>query len=193
MIKNETLAKYLLRVMKGYEENDYNDILHFVELILANQDEVVKLLENNNWNLSNKYNSKTIKIKEIGFAYDELRYDENDDPHHVTVERLHSYIIDGNNNKRIIEKVENFNKIEYNHRSFEEVKEILENVKAECKRALPQSDYVSTSLTKDDLEDYSEKCYKARNIFIPKSVVAFDDDNVVVAEWFFNKNSLWLR
>lgn len=192
---NKNFALYLLKTIKDYEKKDYNDVLHYVELLLANEEEVTKLLNLENWSVSTKYNSKTVFKGDTYIGFYALELNENDVKEEVKC--LNLYLIDGNENRRIIKKVDNdYNEVKYTHRTIEEVSTKIEEIREKCKKVLPSNEnYRSTRLKKSDLVDYSEKCYKVERpyIFIPKSVVAFDEEeNVVVIEWFFNKNKILL-
>lgn len=173
----ELTAKIILKELnKINEDSDYNDQFHFVELIIANEEEVLRQLEMD-FNISNSINSKTRKIREVGF--------END---------VHTYVFDGNGTKRICTKSNNMNKVKYEHRSYEGIVKLVESLKNECKDVLPKTPELinPNHMSKKDLVDYSEKCWKYYSKYLPKSQISFDGDKVLMPVWLARKNEFIL-
>lgn len=169
----ELTKKYLYNLYKRVHESDSNDWIYYINLIEANIETVENLL-NSNWRISNKLNSKTVLANNVHFEF--------------INKKMKAYVYDGNGTKRYVPQFEHdFIDIEFPTNTE------IENIGIAEKRMKellpPTTELKSTNLTKSDLEDYSEKCYKLRadTIYLPKSQVGFDGDTVVLPIWLAKK------
>lgn len=189
------LAIYLLKILNMISENtDYNDVWYFIELLLANQEEVEQQLEME-FHRSNAINSKKIRIREVGFT--RFTFDEDEDGNEIKIEKkqVYTYCFDGNGTKRIctLGPENNFIDVEYQHREFEEIIGLAEELKNKCLTALSgEENLIFCGVMKNSLIDYSEKCYRigACGAFLPKSQIGFDGDKVLMPPWLAKKNRL---
>lgn len=180
----ERLKKMLYNLYKGIanESVDSNDQLYYIELLKANADYIDTVL-NGSWFISNNYNSKNMFKIDFEFNNDGF---------------VKPYIIDGNLNKRYISE---FGYPEYITVDFpQNTKEFNANLAREEMKKLMEGinrDLASIKATKEMLIDETEKCYairaKSMKILIPKSLVGFDGENVVVAQWWVKKNAFTLK
>lgn len=180
----ERMKKMLYNLYKGIANGsvDTNDQLYYINLLIANADFVDEVI-NAQWHISNSLNSKnTFKIN---FEFDNDGF-------------VKPYISDGNLNKRYISE---FGYPEYITVDFpQNTKEFNANLaREEMKKLLPEHQDLTAlkNITKDNLIDETEKCYAIRansmKILIPKSLVGFDGENVVVAQWWVKKNAMLLK
>lgn len=183
------MKKMLYNLYKGIANQtvDSNDQLYYIELLKANSEFVDEVL-NSEWHISNSLNYKnTFKIN-FEFANDGI---------------VRAYVIDGNLNRRYIDII--------NHKWINNQKYIVvpfpqnsadQNIalaKAEMEKLMEGAnrDLVSIKATKEMLIDETEKCFSIKTnsmkILIPKSLVGFDGENVVVAQWWVKKNAFTLK
>lgn len=216
-IKDERVAKLLLKEINRIEAGDVTDTYHYIQLLLANQEEVVNQLDNNNWKISNQFNAKKGTYRHVGFIHTYTDYDFTEDENGeeveieqiITKQMVHTYVIDGNGHKRIATKSSQINWVDYQVVTLEEIQKELTQLKEQCQALLPHSTpnyHEVLFMKKDDLADYSEKSYAVimtddlkivfgqSNFFIPKSVVAFNSEGqLLLADWYFKKNSQYFK
>jgi hypothetical protein len=185
----ERMKKMLYNLYKGIANQtvDSNDQLYYIELLKANSEFVDEVL-NSEWHISNSLNYKnTFKIN-FEFANDGI---------------VRAYVIDGNLNRRYIDIInhkwinnQKYIAVPFPQNSAEQNAIIA---KAEMKKLMEgvNRDLASIKATKEMLIDETEKCYAIRansmKILIPKSLVGFDGENVVVAQWWVKKNKTVLQ
>lgn len=185
----ERMKKMLYNLYKGIANGsvDTNDQLYYINLLVANADFVDEVI-NAQWHISNSLNYKN--TFRINFEFD------NDGI-------VRAYVIDGNLNRRYIDII--------NHKRINNQKYIAvpfpqnsaeQNAiiaKAEMEKLMEGAnrDLASIKATKEMLIDETEKCYAIRansmKILIPKSLIGFDGENVVVAQWWVKKNAFTLK
>lgn len=185
----ERMKKMLYNLYKGIANQtvDSNDQLYYIELLKANSEFVDEVI-NAQWHISNSLNYKnTFKIN---FEFD------NDGI-------VRAYVIDGNLNRRYIDIInhkrinnQKYIAVPFPQNSAEQNAKIA---KAEMEKLMEgvNRDLASIKATKEMLIDASEKCYAIRansmKILIPKSLIGFDGENIVVAQWWVKKNAFTLK
>lgn len=101
------IARNCINALRKIDDIDYDDMLNYYDLIDANYDKCLELLTTP-WSVSNKYNSNMNVYVEIGFKFLSGQYplaheinDYGDDLDKI-VERIHLYVIDGEEKKRVV-------------------------------------------------------------------------------------------
>jgi len=185
----ERMKKMLYNLYKGIANQtvDSNDQLYYIELLKANSEFVDEVL-NSEWHISNSLNYKnTFKIN-FEFANDGI---------------VRAYVIDGNLNRRYIDIInhkwinnQKYIAVPFPQNSAEQ-NAIIAKAHMEKLMEGVNRDLASIKATKEMLIDETEKCYAIRansmKILIPKSLVGFDGENVVVAQWWVKKNAFTLK
>lgn len=168
----EKFNKFVYSLYKMVQESDSNDWMNYINLIEANKNIVAPILSSQ-WRISNSLNYKTVYFQKMHFEFGE---------------KMKAYVFDGNGAKRYIVEINcGYKKIEYPSNSREENINYASKRMRELLELLPKSDLVLTKLLKSDLEDYSEKSYKVKGIYLAKSQVGFDGENVVLPMWLAKK------
>lgn len=101
------IARNCINALRKIDDIDYDDMLNYYDLIDANYDKCLELLTKP-WRVSNKYNSNMNVYVEIGFKFFSGQYplaheinDYGEDLDKM-VERIHLYVIDGEEKKRVV-------------------------------------------------------------------------------------------
>jgi len=184
----ERMKKMLYNLYKGIANQtvDSNDQLYYIELLKANSEFVDEVLTSD-WFISNKYNSKNTFKVNFEFADGIVK----------------PYIYDGDGGKRYITYLGKKNITDQKYTNVDFPKNSSEQnaiiAKAEMEKLMEgvNRDLASIKATKEMLIDETEKCYAIRansmKILIPKSLIGFDGENVVVAQWWVKKNAFTLK
>ena len=171
-IKNEIIAKIILKQLNKILNSDIADTWHYIQLVLENQDEITTQLSNNSWKISNKFNAQNRTKRYVGFVLT-----EEDEDGIEEFKMVHTYIIDGRGYKRVATKSWDCNWVEYKHVDFEEIKKEVESLKKECQCLLPETSYTEIEcLEKDKFDDYSPKCYKYNDSVFPNFTTNFSQN-----------------